>query len=282
MNITDYWMLCFRCALQELDMTHFLHTDADLQAGLAQLIVADPRLKPIAEKAGAFSLRRREEGFPGLCAIVCGQQLSTASAAAIRARLFATSSIHFTTTRSDWLVPTNSSGSVCRLQNQIDPGNRQSGGQGPHRSDRGREHGGQIRPMPHRVHGIDHGLPIFIFCSASARRCVSFRRSLRSRSSARIAFGLRKRPDPGPHKMARPGVRGEAWPRIYSGPIICGEEAERGAGSANGRRKAGRQKDDKREKEEWLNSMARGSSRVPDPRANWWFSCMATALMAMI
>jgi len=70
-------------------MTNFLHTDADLQAGLAQLIVADPRLKPVAEKTGAFSLRRREAGFPGLCAIVCGQQLSTASAAAIRARLFA-------------------------------------------------------------------------------------------------------------------------------------------------------------------------------------------------
>ena len=70
-------------------MTHFLHTDADLQAGLAQLILADARLAPVAEKAGAFSLRRREAGFPGLCAIVCGQQLSTASAAAIRNRLFA-------------------------------------------------------------------------------------------------------------------------------------------------------------------------------------------------
>jgi DNA-3-methyladenine glycosylase II len=70
-------------------MTHFLHTEADLQAGLAQLILADPRLEPIAEKAGAFSLRRREGGFAGLCAIVCGQQLSTASAAAIRDRLFA-------------------------------------------------------------------------------------------------------------------------------------------------------------------------------------------------
>jgi DNA-3-methyladenine glycosylase II len=70
-------------------MTHFLHTDADLEAGLAQLILADPRLKPVAEKAGAFSLRRREAGFAGLCAIVCGQQLSTASAAAIRGRLFA-------------------------------------------------------------------------------------------------------------------------------------------------------------------------------------------------
>jgi len=70
-------------------MTHFLHTDADLETGLAQLILADPRLKPVAEKAGAFSIRRREAGFAGLCAIVCGQQLSTASAAAIRGRLFA-------------------------------------------------------------------------------------------------------------------------------------------------------------------------------------------------
>jgi DNA-3-methyladenine glycosylase II len=70
-------------------MTHFLHTQADLEAALAQLIVKDPRLKPVTEKAGAFALRRREAGFPGLAAIVCGQQLSTASAAAIRNRLFA-------------------------------------------------------------------------------------------------------------------------------------------------------------------------------------------------
>jgi DNA-3-methyladenine glycosylase II len=70
-------------------MTHFLHSQADLEAGLGQLILADPRLAPVADKAGAFSLRRREAGFAGLCAIVCGQQLSTASAAAIRARLFA-------------------------------------------------------------------------------------------------------------------------------------------------------------------------------------------------
>jgi DNA-3-methyladenine glycosylase II len=70
-------------------MTHFLHTQDDLEAGLRQLILADPRLRPVAEKAGAFTLRRREPGFAGLCAIVCGQQLSTASAAAIRARLFA-------------------------------------------------------------------------------------------------------------------------------------------------------------------------------------------------
>ena len=70
-------------------MTHFLHSQADLDAGLAQLILADPRLKAVAEKAGAFNLRRREAGYAGLCAIVCGQQLSVASAAAIRDRLFA-------------------------------------------------------------------------------------------------------------------------------------------------------------------------------------------------
>lgn len=70
-------------------MTHFLRTQADLEAGLTQLILADPRLDPVAEKAGAFGLRRREAGFAGLCAIVCGQQLSTAAAATIRDRLFA-------------------------------------------------------------------------------------------------------------------------------------------------------------------------------------------------
>ena len=70
-------------------MTQFLHTQAELDAGLAQLLLADPRLRPVADRAGPFALRRREAGFAGLCAIVCGQQLSTASAAAIRDRLFA-------------------------------------------------------------------------------------------------------------------------------------------------------------------------------------------------
>jgi DNA-3-methyladenine glycosylase II len=70
-------------------MTHFLHTQGDLEAGLAELIKIDPRLGPIAEFAGAFTLRRREGGYAGLCAIICGQQVSVASAAAMRDRLFA-------------------------------------------------------------------------------------------------------------------------------------------------------------------------------------------------
>ena len=68
---------------------HFIHTEADLAAGMATLVQQDPRLVAVLEKAGMPGLRRREAGFPGLCAIVCGQQLSTASAAAIRDRLFA-------------------------------------------------------------------------------------------------------------------------------------------------------------------------------------------------
>jgi DNA-3-methyladenine glycosylase II len=69
--------------------THFLHTETDLQAGMAALLAQDPRLVPVLEKAGMPGLRRREAGYAGLCAIVCGQQLSPASAAAIRGRLFA-------------------------------------------------------------------------------------------------------------------------------------------------------------------------------------------------
>jgi len=66
----------------------FLHTEIDLQAGMAALVAQDPRLAPVLEKAGMPGLRRREDGYAGLCAVVCGQQLSTASAAAIRNRLF--------------------------------------------------------------------------------------------------------------------------------------------------------------------------------------------------
>jgi DNA-3-methyladenine glycosylase II len=67
----------------------FIHTDADLQTAMAALVAQDPRLVDVLEKAGMPGIRRRESGYAGLCAIVCGQQLSTASAAAIRARLFA-------------------------------------------------------------------------------------------------------------------------------------------------------------------------------------------------
>ena len=70
-------------------MTIHLHTQADLEQAIEKLVKQDPRLKPILGITGMPSLRRREPGFVGLAHIVCGQQLSTASAAAIWGRLSA-------------------------------------------------------------------------------------------------------------------------------------------------------------------------------------------------
>jgi DNA-3-methyladenine glycosylase II len=70
-------------------MTVHLNTQADLDAAIHALVKQDPRLQPIFELSGMPALRRRVPGYAGLAAIVCGQQLSTASAAAIWARLTA-------------------------------------------------------------------------------------------------------------------------------------------------------------------------------------------------
>jgi DNA-3-methyladenine glycosylase II len=69
------------------DMTLYLNTQADLDHAIATLVAADPRLAGIAQVAGIPALRRREPGFTGLAAIVCGQQLSTHAAAAIWKRV---------------------------------------------------------------------------------------------------------------------------------------------------------------------------------------------------
>ena len=70
-------------------MTVHLDSQDDLEDAIHALVKQDTRLKPILEIAGMPALRRREAGFVGLAHIVCGQQLSTASAAAIWARLSA-------------------------------------------------------------------------------------------------------------------------------------------------------------------------------------------------
>lgn len=73
----------------EMSKIFRLNTQADLDDAIAQLIELDPRLKPVLERAGAPTLRRRAPGLAGLAAIVCGQQLSSASAAAIWGRVSA-------------------------------------------------------------------------------------------------------------------------------------------------------------------------------------------------
>jgi DNA-3-methyladenine glycosylase II len=68
-------------------MTHFLRSQSDLADATTRLLAADPRLVPVLDKAGLPDLRRGEPGFAGLARIICGQQLSTASARAIWGRL---------------------------------------------------------------------------------------------------------------------------------------------------------------------------------------------------
>ncbi|MEM8664042.1 MAG: DNA-3-methyladenine glycosylase 2 family protein, partial [Pseudomonadota bacterium] len=67
-------------------MNRPIATDADVAAALEALIVLDPRLEKAAERAAPLPLRLLPAGMPGLLKIVCGQQLSTASAAAVWGR----------------------------------------------------------------------------------------------------------------------------------------------------------------------------------------------------
>src|SRR5205823_13735022 len=74
---------------RSITMTIHLSSQSDLEDAVHALLKQDVRLKPILELTGMPALRQREPGFAGLAAIVCGQQLSTASAAAIWSRLAA-------------------------------------------------------------------------------------------------------------------------------------------------------------------------------------------------
>ena len=94
-------------------MTVHLNTQADLEDAIHALIRQDPRLKPMFELTGMPALRRREPGFAGLAHIVTGQQLSTASAAAIWAGS-ARRSIRSIPKACARRAPIGSAGSGCR------------------------------------------------------------------------------------------------------------------------------------------------------------------------
>ncbi len=66
-----------------------IHSEADLDRALAALGEADPRFAALLATTGRPPLRRREDGFAALVAIIVAQQLSTASANAIWDRLAA-------------------------------------------------------------------------------------------------------------------------------------------------------------------------------------------------
>ena len=179
-----------------LAMTNFLHTQADLEAGLAQLIEADPRLKPVAERAGAFNLRRRQAGFAGLCAIVCGQQLSTASAAAIRDRLFkAFDPFHHDTVRKARVDKLKRLGlSAPKIKSIREIGKAVARGEIDLTAV-----GNMDADAAHAALTTLHGIGpwsadiYLLFCLGHSDAFPAG--DLAVQESARIAFGLRKRPD---------------------------------------------------------------------------------------
>src|SRR6185503_6478605 len=70
-------------------MTTHIDSESDLDNAIAALTALDPRWRAVFARTGRPPLRRREGGFAGLAQIIVGQQVSTASAAAIHGRLVA-------------------------------------------------------------------------------------------------------------------------------------------------------------------------------------------------
>ena len=61
--------------------------EADIARGVVHLAGSCPHMRMISEVCGAPPLRWREQGFAGLVTTITGQQVSVASANAIRARM---------------------------------------------------------------------------------------------------------------------------------------------------------------------------------------------------
>ncbi|WP_298358282.1 DNA-3-methyladenine glycosylase 2 family protein [uncultured Litoreibacter sp.] len=68
-------------------MLRIIETDADVAEGAAWLAAQEPRFAAVLPELEPLPLRRRPDGFGQLLNAIMGQQLSTASAAAINARL---------------------------------------------------------------------------------------------------------------------------------------------------------------------------------------------------
>lgn len=67
-------------------LTDRLNSEDAVARHLEALLARDPRLKAVKDRAGPFPPRSAPRGFVGLAKIICGQQLSVASANAIWSR----------------------------------------------------------------------------------------------------------------------------------------------------------------------------------------------------
>lgn len=70
-----------------MNVGRIIETDEDVAEGAAWLAARDPALARAVAQAGPLPLRRRPDGFAALFNAIIGQQVSTASANAIWARL---------------------------------------------------------------------------------------------------------------------------------------------------------------------------------------------------
>ncbi len=64
-----------------------IETEDDLAAAVPVLLAREPRFQAVLERIEGLPLRRRPDGFGALLSAIVGQQVSTASAAAILGRL---------------------------------------------------------------------------------------------------------------------------------------------------------------------------------------------------
>jgi DNA-3-methyladenine glycosylase II len=71
----------------ESSTTRIIETQTDIAEGVAALIEIEPRFRIAVEQCGSIPLRRRPEGFAALLKAIVGQQISTAAAAGIWARV---------------------------------------------------------------------------------------------------------------------------------------------------------------------------------------------------
>ena len=263
-------------------MSSFLHTEADLAAGLAALVAQDPRLAPVLEKSGMPALRRREGGYAGLCSIVCGQQLSTASAAAIRARLFAAfDPFHHDTVRlarGDKLARLGLSKPKIKAMKEI--GKAISKGHIDLDAVAAME-ADEAHAALTALHGIGPWTAdiYLLFCLGNADAWPAG--DLAVQEAVRIAFDMKKRPDAKAmmkncRKMA--AVARSCRPFIL-GLLSCCETARGCAGADNMARSDSEAEGEKAERScSWqMNLTVRGSNRTAARPSASSCSCTATA-----
>ena len=177
-------------------MATLLETDAVLKRGLTALVKADPVMARLAAEGVTPQLRKRPPGFEGLAWIVVGQQVSTASAAAIWERLRAildpaTPEIFLRLSDEDLRAAGLSAGKVCTLRTvatEIMEGQLPLDELQDYRAD-------EAHGLLTRVKGIGPWTAdvYLLFCLGHPDAFPSG--DLAVQEAARLAYGLEQRPD---------------------------------------------------------------------------------------